>query len=65
VKLVDGIRVEFVTSENYFSCIIGTPSMSRTARLTGADIVLLLAPGKTEADLSDDDIRAVLQKVKP
>lgn len=62
VREVDGIRVAFVASKGYFASL-ATQSMVSTARDTGADLVLLLAPGKTEADLSDDEIRALLELV--
>ena len=59
MREVDGIKVAFVQSESYFEGL-HTPSMYSTSKTTGADMVLLLAPGKAESDLSDDDIRGLL-----
>lgn len=58
MRVVDGKKVSFVTSESYFESI-WSPSMYSTAKETGADVVFLLAPGKTGDDLSDDEIRTV------
>ena len=60
MREVDGMKVAFVTHDVYFAGL-ATPSMYSTAKATGADIVFLLAAGKTEADLSDDDIRTALK----
>jgi hypothetical protein len=64
MREVDGKKVAFVSSESYFESFT-TPSMHSTAKETGADIVLLLAEGKTESDISDDEIRALLQGATP
>jgi hypothetical protein len=60
MREVDGKKVAFVDWETYTSSMF-SPSMYSTARDTGADIVFLLAPGATEANLSDDEIRGLLQ----
>ena len=59
MRTVNGMKVAFVSSESYFQGM-HTPSMCSTAKDTGADIVLLLAEGKTEADLSDDESAEIL-----
>lgn len=59
MREVDGLNVAFVSSESYFDGF-HTPSLISTSRATGADLVILLAPGKTEEDITDDDIRALL-----
>lgn len=60
MREVDGLKIAFVTSESYFEGF-DTPSMGSTAKATGADIVILLAEGKTEADVTDEDVRDVLK----
>lgn len=59
MREVDGIKVAFVSSESYFEGF-HTPSMYSTQKETGADMVLLLAEGKTPDDVSDDAIRELL-----
>lgn len=59
MREVDGLRVAFVEHDSYFESFT-TPSMGSTARATGAQAVFLLGPGKTAADVTDDDIRAAL-----
>ncbi|KAF1706243.1 hypothetical protein [Pseudoxanthomonas sacheonensis] len=59
MRTVDGYTVAFVDSESYFQGF-HTPSMVSTSRETGADIVLLLAPGKSGDDVPDDEIRKVI-----
>lgn len=59
MREVDGMKVAFVQSESYFSGL-HTPSMYSTSKATGADIVVLLATGKTESDITDDDIRGLI-----
>lgn len=62
MRIVDGLKIGFVHSEEYFESF-ATPSMGSTARTTGADVVFLLAPNKTEEDLTDDDIRDILSSI--
>lgn len=62
MREVDGIKVAFVGEESYFESLL-TPSMYSTARDTGADVVILLASGKQESDLADDDIRVALETI--
>jgi hypothetical protein len=64
MREVDGKKVAFVEHASYFAGF-GTPSMHSTSKETGAEMVILLAPGKTEADVSDDDIRNLLQHKRP
>ena len=64
MREVDGLKVGFVTSEVYFEGF-HTPSMGSTARATGADVVFLLAPGKTGDDISDEMVREMLALAKP
>jgi hypothetical protein len=59
MREVDGIKVAFVSSESYFEGF-HTPSMYSTQKETGADMVLLLAEGKTPDDVTDDEIRELL-----
>lgn len=59
MRFVDGLKVAFVSSEVYFQGL-HTPSMYSTAKKEGADVVFLLAPGKTEDDLTDEAIRDAL-----
>ena len=59
MREIDGMKIAFVTSEVYFDGL-HTPSMYSTSRETGAHVVFLLAPGKTEADVSDEAIRDML-----
>ena len=61
MRVVDGKKVAFVASESYFKGF-HTASMASTAKENGADLVLLLAEGKTEADITDDDIRKILNR---
>lgn len=63
MRTANGLKVAFVSSENYFQGL-HTPSMVSTAKETGADVVLLLAEGKTEADLPDDEIAELLGLMK-
>lgn len=63
MREVDGLKIAFVGAESYFASLY-TPSMYSTARDTGADVVLLLAEGKTEADVTDEDIRSILSAPK-
>lgn len=58
-RVVDGIKVAFVDSETYFASLF-TPSMVSTARETGAEVVLLLAPGVSPDAMTDEEIRALL-----
>lgn len=60
MREVDGIKVAFADHDAYFSGF-SSPSMGQIAKETGADVVLLLAPGKTSDDLSDEEISALLQ----
>jgi hypothetical protein len=60
---VDGLKIAFVHSESYFSGML-TPSMYSTHKATGADVVILLAEGKTYADVSDDAVREILSDSK-
>jgi hypothetical protein len=62
MREVDGMKVAFVQSESYFAGF-HTPSMHSTSKATGADVVFLLAPGKSESDLSDDDIRGLFASI--
>lgn len=62
MRELDGMKIAFVSSESYFESMF-TPSMYSTAKETKADMVLLLAPGKTEADITDDDIRKMLTAI--
>lgn len=64
MREVDGVKVGFVTSEVYFDGF-HTPSMHSTAKQTGADVVFLLAPGKSSEDVSDECVREMLALVKP
>ncbi|HZF98299.1 MAG TPA: hypothetical protein VEY92_08665 [Pseudoxanthomonas sp.] len=59
MREVDGLKIAFVSSESYFEGF-HTPSMVSTQKATGADMVLLLSPGKVESDITDDMIRALL-----
>lgn len=59
MREVDGLKIAFVSSESYFEGF-HTPSMGSTQKATGADMVLLLSPGKAESDITDDMIRALL-----
>lgn len=59
MREVDGIKIAFVTTESYFEGF-HTDGMWRTAKKTGADVVILLAPEKVESDLTDDQIRDCL-----
>lgn len=63
MREVDGVKIAFVASEPYFASLY-TPSMYSTARSTGADLVMLLAPGKTGDDLTDDDLRAFIKTAR-
>lgn len=56
LREVDGWKIAFADNDDYFRSL-GTPSMTSIARGTGADMVILLAPGKTGDDISDDEIR--------
>lgn len=60
MREVDGIKVAFAEHDNYFAGF-HTPSMGRIAKETGADVVMLLAPGMSETDLTDDEISVLLQ----
>lgn len=59
MREVDGLKIDFVTHDAYFESI-ASPSMFNIAKETGADVVLLLGPGKTEKTISDEYIRALL-----
>ena len=59
LREVDGLKVAFVRHEDYFDSLM-SPSMGSVRRDPGADVVMLLGPGKTGDDLSDDYIRGVL-----
>lgn len=59
MREVDGIKVAFVSSESYFQGF-HTPSMHSTAKATGADMVILLAPGVEPESMTDDQIRLLL-----
>lgn len=59
VRIVDGVKVAFVDSETYFAGL-HTTSMVSTARETGAEVVLLLAPGASPDAMTDEEIRALL-----
>lgn len=63
MRTVNGLKVAFASSESYFQGL-HTPSMASIAKHTGADVVMLLAEGKTEADLSDDEIAGLLGLMK-
>lgn len=63
MREVDGIKVEFVTSEVYFEGL-HTPSMISTARATGADVIFLLGTGKVGDDISDETVREMFALVK-
>ena len=56
MREVDGKKVAFVNSEDYFASLY-TSSMHSTAKETGADVVFLLAEGITEADVTDAEVR--------
>lgn len=60
---IDGVKVAFVSHEVYFESLM-SPSMVSTHRATGADIVLMLAPGKTRDDVSDDSLRELIASAK-
>ena len=62
MRTVNGVKVAFIESAAYFATF-GKPSMRSVAKETGADIVLLLADGKTEADVTDEEIRDVLNGI--
>ncbi len=59
LRIVDGTKIAFVGTESYFKGF-HTASMASTAKENEADMVLLLAEGSTEADITDNDIRALL-----
>lgn len=59
MREVDGMKIAFVSSESYFQGF-HTPSMHSTAKATGANMVILLAPGVNEESLTDDQIRSLL-----
>ena len=63
MRTVDGIKVAFVEHDVYFKSLY-TPSMYSTARDEEADVCMLLAPGKTEADITDEEVRALLEIMK-
>jgi hypothetical protein len=63
VRVVDGIKVGFCEHESYFSSFT-TPSMHSTHRETGAEVVLLLAPGVKPEDLTDEQIRKTISAMK-
>lgn len=60
MREVDGTKVAFIDHDVYFGSIY-TSSMVSTQMNTGADVVLLLAPGKTEQNVTDDEIREVFK----
>lgn len=62
MRVIDGLKIAFVSSESYFKGL-HTPSMYSTSRETGANVVLLLAPGVTEDSLTDERIREMLGAV--
>ena len=59
MRTVNGRKVVFIESAAYFATF-GKPSMRSVAKETGADIVLLLADGKTEADVTDEEITVLM-----
>lgn len=59
LREVDGIKVAFVSSESYFQGF-HTPSMHSTAKSTGANMVILLAPGVDSDSVTDEQIRSML-----
>ena len=63
MRTVNGLKVAFVSSESYFQGL-HTPSMASTAKETGADVVMLVAEGKTEDDLSDEEIAEFIGLMK-
>lgn len=62
MREIDGLKVAFVEGDSYFAGF-HTPSMYTTAKKNGADVVFLIAEGKTEAGISDDEIRALVEDV--
>jgi len=64
VREVNGMKVSFISHEEYFAGF-HSASMYSVAKQTGANVVLLLGPGKLPEDLSDDDIRRTLQLTGP
>jgi len=64
IRTVGGMKVAFVDSESYFAGL-HTASMVSTARETGADVVLLLAPGVTPDAMSDEEIQALIDVMAP
>ena len=59
MRTVNGVKVAFIESAAYFATF-GKPSMHSVAKETGADIVLLLSEGKTEADVTDEEITVLM-----
>lgn len=62
MREIDGLKVAFIEHDDYFAGF-HTDSMHRRQRKTGADIVLLLAEGKSESDVTDEEIRALLSEI--
>lgn len=60
IRRIDGRTVALTDSETYFEGF-HTPGMYQIAKATGADMVLLLAHGKTADDITDDEIREHLK----
>ena len=58
-KMLCGLKIGFVLEEDYFKGF-HTPSMYSTAKATGADMVVIVAKGKTPDDITEDDITALL-----
>lgn len=59
MREIDGLKIDFVAHDAYFESLASL-SMFNTAKETGADVVLLLGPGKTEKSISDEYIRELL-----
>jgi hypothetical protein len=57
---IDGIRVGFIDHATYFGSFSRETSMVGVSRDEGAQVVMILGPGKTMADVSDDDVRGFL-----
>ena len=60
VREVSGLKVAAIEHEEYFKGF-GTASMYSVSKETGADVVLLLAEGKTFDQLTDEEIAKQLR----
>jgi len=61
--MIDGLKVEFIPYDTYFSSL-ATDSMGAVAKETGADVVCLLSKHVQEEDVTDGEIRNLLEAAK-